>query len=223
MSRPDRDDNFGASAAISAHSSATTTRKGKIVGFGESDGRGRAASGDVVGSGMIEITVSGSSPRGEEGALAACERLVEHLNLSGSSWASPIEVVGVQHVDAKVQRADGVDGTPLTIQVVRALTDPGFWRSLGRNSNTAISVSVPEAADFLKAAVESKANKIPVEIRRDITLVLDATDVPGLSLDPVVDEFNCRLGEWAASLGFESVWVVGPWREMVRELCGASG
>ncbi len=205
------------------HLSATTTRKGKIVGFGESDGRGRAASGDADDSGMIAITVSGSSPRGEEGALPACQRLVEYLNLSGSNWGPPKEIVGVQYIDATAQRADGTDGTALTIQVVRALTDPEFWQSLGHTRNVAILISVFEAADVLRSAVEFKANKIPIEIRAGITLALDATDVPGLSLDPVVDEFSGRHGDWAESLGFESVWVVGPWREMVRKLCGARG
>lgn len=222
MSHPDSDEVLGASAVMTDHLSATITQKGKVVGYGESHGRGRAASGDAHDSGMIEIRLSGSSPRGEEGALAACERFIEHLNLSGGSWAPPVVVTGVQHIDATAQRADGADRPPLTIQVVRALTDPSFWRSLGRNSNTSVSVTVSEAADLLKSAVDFKASKIPTEIRSGITLVLDATDVPGLSLDPVVDEFNSRLGEWAASLEFESVWVVGPWREMVRKLCGAN-
>jgi len=167
---------------------------------------------------MIAITVSGSSPRGEEGALATCQRLVEHLNLSGCSWAPAVEVVGVQHIDATAQRTDGVDGTALTIQIVRALTDPAFWQTLGHSRSAAISIPVSEAADLLKSAVAFKANKIPLDIRAGITLALDATDVPGLSLDPVVEEFKARHGEWAEALGFESVWVVGPWREMVREL-----
>jgi hypothetical protein len=205
------------------HLSATTTRKGKIVGFGESQGRGRAASGDADDSGMIAITVSGSSPRGEEGTLESAQRLVEHLNLTGGRWAPPIEVVGVQHIDATAERADGAEGSALTIQVVRALTDAAFWRSLGRSSNAAISIPVSEAAGLLKSAVEFKADKIPREIRAALTLALDATDVPGLSLDPVVDEFNSAHGGWAESLGFESVWVVGPWREMVRRLHGANG
>jgi len=203
---------------MSEHLSATTTRKGKIVGFGESHGRVRAASGDSDDSGVITITVSGSSPRGEEGALEACQRLVEHLNLSGCSWATPKEVVGVQHIDAIARSADGLTGSTLTIQVVRALTDPAFWQSLGHSRSAAISVSVAEAADLLKSAVEFKANKIPLEIRAGLTLALDATDVPGLSLDPVVDEFNLRHGGWAETQGFEGVWVIGPWREMVKEL-----
>ncbi len=219
MSHSDNGGTIRDFAVMSDHSSATITRKGKIVGFGESHGRGRAASGDLVDSGMIEIAVSGSSPQGEEGTFPTCQRFVEHLNLSGSCWAPPTEIVDRQYIDAI---ADGTDAPPLKIQVVRALTDPKFWQSLGCNSNMAISVSVPEAADLLKSAIESKANKIPANIRSSITLVLDATDVPGLSLDPVVDEFNFRLGKWAISLGFESVWVVGPLRGMVRKLCSVN-
>lgn len=223
MSQPDSKDRLGDSAVMGDHFSATTTRKGKIIGFSESHGRGRAASGDAVDCGMIEIVVSGSSPRGEEGALASCERLVGHLNQSGSMWESPIEVVGVQHIDATAQSADGIDRAPLTLQVVRALTDRSFWRSLNHHGISTISISVPETADLLKSAIEFKACKIPAEVRSGITLVLDATDVPGLSLDPVVDEFNGRLGDWAECLGFESLWIVGPWREMVRRLHGTNG
>lgn len=205
------------------HFSATTTRNGEIIGFSESHGRGRAASGDADNFGMITITVSGTPPRGEEGALAACQRLVEHLNLNGSRWTPPIEVVGVQHIDARAQRANGTAGSALTIQVVRALTNPAFWKSLGHSRNTAMSIPVSEAGDLLKSAVEFKADKIPFEVRADITLALDAADVPALSLDPVVDQFNDRHGDLVESLGFENVWVVGPWREMVRNLRSASG
>ena len=217
------DDKIKTSAVMGDHLSATTTRNGKVVGFGESHGRGRAASGDADESGIVEITILGSSPRGEEGAIEACQRLVEQLNLGGTIWAPPIEVTNVQHIDAIAERADGTARNRLTIQVVRALTDPVFWRSLGHEKSVTIGIPVAEAAGLLKSAVEFKANKIPSEIRTALTLVLDATDIPGLSLDPVVDEFNLRHGAWAEAQGFEGVWVVGPWRDMVKELCRANG
>ena len=75
-----------------------------------------------------------------------------------------------------------------------------------------------DAAGILKVAIEHKVRKIDTSVRATLTLVLDACDVPGLSLDPVIDAFNADHSEWLAAQGFQSVWVVGPWVEMVREL-----
>lgn len=204
------------------HASATTTRNGKIVGFSESQGRGRAASGDVEGSSHVSIKISGVPPRGEEGAIQACQRLVDHLNLIGQSWANPSEVSGVQHIDAIAVGEGSFSGKTLVIQVVRALTDPAFWQSLGHTGNSDLSLSLVEAADTLRAAVELKAQKIPHAMRSRLTLALDACDVPGFALDPVVEEFKLRHGQWASTLGFNSVWITGPWGQMVNQLSGAN-
>ena len=200
------------------HLSATTTRRGKIIGFSESQGRGRAASGDIDGSGRVSIQISGTAPRGEEGTLQACKLLVEHLNLSGQCWATPSEENGVQYIDAVAAGERDFEGQTLTIQVVRALTEPTFWQSLGHTGSSRLSLSFLEAADAIKAAIELKTQKIPASLRPQLTLLLDAPDVPGLALHAVVEEFERQHGQWAASLGFDSIWIAGPWREMVSKL-----
>jgi hypothetical protein len=111
-------------------------------------------------------------------------------------------------------------GETLTMQVVRALTDPGFWQSMGHTGNVKLSLSLDECADILRKAVELKSAKIPKDVRAQLTLVLDACDLPGLALDPVIDDFNVRHAGWIQSQGFHSVWVAGPWKEMVRQLDG---
>jgi len=200
------------------HMSATTTRNGKIVGFGESEGRGRAASGDADDSGSVTITLIGSSPRGEEGTIQACQRLVAHLNSQSESWGEPHEVSGTQHIDAIADGTGASAGETLRIQVVRALTDPGFWQSLGHSGNVTLTISQSECTDILRKAIEFKASKIPLEIRADLALVLDANDIPGLALDPVAQEFIARHSAWARAQGFRGVWLVGPWKEMVNQL-----
>jgi len=200
------------------HLSATTTRNGKIVGFGESEGRGRTASGDADDSGTVTITLVGSSPRGEEGTIQACQRLILHLNAHGESWSEASEVAGTQHIDAIADSAGTNTGETLKIQVVRALTDPGFWKSLGHSGNATLTLSLSECTDILRKAIEFKAEKIPSDIREDLALVLDANDIPGLALDPVAQEFVARYASWARDQGFRGVWVVGPWKEMVNKL-----
>jgi hypothetical protein len=211
-------------AQFGDHVSCTTTRGGKIIGFTESQGRGRTGSGDIDGSGLVAITLTGVPPRGEAGTLKACQRFVDHINSKfAQSWASPTEVRGVQHVDAEAVGFGPLAGLKLTIQVVRALTDPVFWKDLGYDGHVSLSLPLDGAASVLKAAVELKSGKIPLTIRPLLTLILDATDVPALSLDGVVDEFNKGRGGWVDAQGFQSVWVVGPWNSMIRRLTGANG
>lgn len=212
------------SARVGDHASCTTTRNGKTVGFGESQGRGRAGSGDIDDSGAVAITLTGVPPRGEAGTFDTCQRFVNQLNSKFSqSWVAPIQVHGVRYIDAEAVGSGPFAGRRLTIQVVRALTDPVFWEGLGYNRRVSLSLSLNTAAGILRAAVESKVGKIPPAVRSSLTLLLDATDVPGLSLDGVVDEFNQVYGRWADTQGFESVWIVGPWVSMVRRLTCASG
>lgn len=203
------------------HVSATTTRNGKVIGFAESHGRGRAAAGDMDDSGHVSISVAGTSPKGEEGALQACCRLVDHLNSMGESWGIPLEVSALKYkyVDAIASGEGGFSGQSLAIQVVRAFTDPAFWQQLNYYEANTLCLSLVESAQLLKLAVESKLKKIPIDHRPPLTLVLDACDVPGLALDAVVDEFNLQYGSWVEAQGFHAVWVVGPQHEMVNRLC----
>lgn len=212
------------SAGAHDHASCTTIRNGKIIGFSETPGRGRAASGDIDESGRVLVDIVGVPPRGEAGTLEASCRLVDQLNRKFSqSWAVPTEILGVQHIDAQALGIETFSGRTLTIQIVRALTDPAFWKNLGYSGHISLSLSLRKAAEVLKAAVDLKVAKIPSPARSSLTLALDATDVPGLSLDSVIDEFNEIYGAWVDAQGFEAVWVIGPWGDMVRKLCFVSG
>jgi len=66
--------------------------------------------------------------------------------------------------------------------------------------------------DQLKSSIEKKANnrKIPCSIRPNLLLALDAIRLPAHSFEDVVQEYIKRHGSWTSSLGFQSVWLVGP-------------
>jgi len=106
------------------------------------------------------------------------------------------------------------------VQVVRAVVDPNLWRTLGIAGAVSQNVSATEAANSIKAAVELKASdrKIPTKDRRTITLALDATRLPGLAFDAVVDQFRVDHGSWANGLGFSAIWLVGPVPRLVWRL-----
>src|SRR5262245_42044271 len=105
------------------HCSATVTRKGEIVGFSESNGRGRAATFDVFEDGSISFSRGGITSQGEEGTLLVSDHLVRTLNSLGSDWGAPV-LSAVQHVDCEAQ--NGAGKQQLWIQVVRAMTDRAF-------------------------------------------------------------------------------------------------
>lgn len=203
----------GGEALAADYALAVTVREGKTVGFTESAGRGRTASGDAARAG-VSLKVEGSSPQGEEGTMATCRRLVQALNATGQHWREPVER-NEKDVDAI---ATGRNGAALKIQVVRAVTDRDFWQSLDRDGAAAIVLPVAEAALLLKQAVEHKTGKIDAVTRQTLTLALDATDVPGLALDVVVDVFNADHGDWISAQGFAGVWVVGPTPKLVHQL-----
>lgn len=139
------------------------------------------------------------------------------------SWAQPTEQKDVQYVDAVAHGIGKFEGRTLTIQVVRALTEPAFWKKLGHHGQVSLSLPLDGAASVLKAAIQLKVKNIPEMLRPSLTLVLDGTDLPGLSLEAVVAEFNKIYGKWVDAQGFEAVWIVGPWPSMIKLLCHTSG
>src|SRR5207244_3298777 len=103
--------------------------------------------------------------------------------------------------------------TILHIQVTRAV-DHRFFAPLGRTGQVVESGSTPEElADRLKAAIEGKAT---LAGRSAIVLALDARLAGMQALQRVVDEFKLQHGEWARTVGFQAIWVVGPTAGLAR-------
>lgn len=100
----------------------------------------------------------------------------------------------------------------LSIQVVRAIAERGFWQTLWRLARITEGRTVRDLAAHLLVAVKKKSvdDRIPLSVRPGLVLALDATRLPVLALDSVAEYFRKQHGSWAASLGFAAIWVVGP-------------
>lgn len=203
------------------HLSGTVTRNGKLIGFSESHGRGRAAHGTIDDTGSASFGIAGSSSHGEDGTLEASKFLVQALNESGGSWEEPV-LVSASNVDAISQGSESGTPAELKIQVVRAIVDNDIWKALGSDNEVERSSMTPaQIAQFVKDAIALKATKIPPADRAEIALVLNAIDTPVICFDDVVSAFSTEYGTWAESLGFRDIWVVGPWTSMAKRLACA--
>jgi hypothetical protein len=98
------------------------------------------------------------------------------------------------------------------VQVTRA--DQGLWgrvRALGEAWEQ--HETQDAAADAVRDAVAGK-----ILSGRGWVLALDARHPGWASLPAVVDAFRRRHGAWAAGLGFDSIWAVGPVASLVQRL-----
>jgi hypothetical protein len=181
----------------------------KIAGFRESKRNGRIASADQNEDGSFSYSIEGKSPQGEEDTLSACEKLVQTLNEAGGNWAQPKEGKGDEDcivIDKSDQR------NVLRIQVVRAITDENLWRQLSEEGRLDLSDTKDVLLIQLKSSIEKKADdrKIPASNRSNLLLALDATRLPVLGFEDVIQEYIKQHGSWTCSQGFQSVWLVGP-------------
>jgi hypothetical protein len=194
----------------SDYMSAVGRKDQKTVGFRESERNGRVASADQNENGSLSYSIKGTSPQGEKDTLPACKILIQALNEAGENWAQPKESEDVEDCIA----TDKTDQrNVLRIQVVRAITDENLWRRLSEKGRLDKSeISKGDLLDQLKSSVEKKADnrKIPASIRPNLLLALDATRLPVLCFEDVIQEYEVRHGSWTRSQGFQSVWLVGP-------------
>lgn len=160
--------NVADSAQTRDQVSAHVQREGEDVSFTQSAFEGRTSS-SRFSDGRLELSMTGSSPQGEADTRNACLGLMHHLNSLGATWTSvevgaePAEMILVDEASPR---------SKIEIQVVRANASQAPWRSLA-NSSLYKSVQTPqEAAQILKATIESKGTdlKIPRGMRSDLTL-----------------------------------------------------
>ncbi|KAF0146152.1 MAG: hypothetical protein FD156_179 [Nitrospirae bacterium] len=151
----------------------------------------------------------GSSPQGEANTLPTCVTLVQALNEAGENWSHPIDNTEKDdNVDCIAYDKDN-NKKELHIQVVRAKSDKNFWRHLAKKGQIEQEVSINELLTDLKLSIEKKS-EIPPPQRQHLVLALDATKLPVFIFDDVLKEYILRYGAWTHSLGFQSVWLVGP-------------
>ena len=186
------------SVQVSSHMSALHERQGEAIGFSESQREGRASSAPLRDDGLLDMSLVGSSPQGEEDTPAACQVLKERLNADGAHWDSII--AGREPVDCALVDAHDPDRT-LEVQVVRAIASQDLWRQLNSAGSAQKSLSPAAAGAEIRLAIEAKARdmKIPRPMRSKLVLALDATRLPGLAFDAIVRQFRSANMSWTAS------------------------
>jgi hypothetical protein len=153
----------------------------------------------------IRLFQTGKSTTNEDGVPAVCERLVRVLVKAGAHWGAVVPNTAANDVDAW---ASAPDGTLLEMQVIRASVNAKRYAALTRRGQVEEALNCDDAADELCAAVMKKA-KYPIEQRRKLTLVLDATKLASHTFAQVFDSFHRRHADTCKALEFGSVWVVG--------------
>src|SRR5438309_1052808 len=79
-----------------------------------------------------------------------------------------------------------LDARVLEIQVVRAVVDAAWWRSLARRKAEQVSGTAEQLSDLLMKAVNMKAKYLPPRQRARLVLAIDANRFAGFTLDAVV-------------------------------------
>lgn len=206
--------------SVSDYLTATGREDGRAIAFRESERQGRVTSADENEDGSLSYRLTGTCPQGEEDTLFTCEILVKAFNAAGANWGGPSEPEEVGVADCIALDRENSRNV-LSIQVVRAVVDSEFWSKLSKEGGVLESgVDKNTLIACIKDSINKKASdrKIPRRIRQSVILALDATRLPVMALDSVV--FDCRniLGTWINSLGFQSVWLVGPTVELAWQL-----
>jgi len=139
------------------HFSMLQKRKGRAIGFSESKRGVAASSAEQTDNGSFSYRIVGSPPQGEGDTREVCQTLQRKLNLEGGTWGELRP--GREEVDYEcpsILEASEV----LRIQVVRALTEQGFWKGLGTSGHVdRLRVSLSALLDTIRQAIEKKAKK----------------------------------------------------------------
>jgi hypothetical protein len=196
----------------SGHLMATHIRDEQPIGFTESERPELTRYTSLEPNGNIRLNLRGLAPRNEQDSDLVCATLIAVLKTEGSQVR--LEGPGEQDEDFILV----IDNIQIGVQVVRALTDPQFWKALAHTGEVGeLQLSISDTASALKMAIEHKT-LIPPRQRDRLILALDAYRVPALGLGPVTSQFRKVYGDWAQSLGFHAIYVVGPLENFVSRL-----
>jgi len=194
------------------HVMAAHLRDEQSIGFTESEKPELTRYASIDPNGSIRLNLRGLAPRNEQDSDLVCTTLVAVISAEGSQVQSKGR--GEQDEDYVLE----IDHLQIGMQVVRALTDPQFWKELAHTGEVGeIQLAVSDAALALKKAIEHKTS-IPPGQRSRLMLALDAYRLPALGLGPVASQFIAEHGAWTQSLGFFAVYVVGPSENFVARL-----
>lgn len=192
---------------------------GKIIGFSESERQGTESSAMLEKDGTISSSLKGKSPQGEQDTLLAGQILINVLNRSGDNWSQPERVGDDDVADCVAYDLDNPKKI-IEIQVVRVVIEQKFWKKLSTKGEVNKKGKPLLFESDIKTSIEMKASeaKIPSSYRKNIVLALDATRLAGHTFRPVVNQFCDNFSEYAKSLGFHSIWIVGLWEVLTFRL-----
>jgi hypothetical protein len=174
----------------------------------------RVASADVSAAGRVTDRIEGRAPTRDHSELRAAQGLVERLNQDGASWQSPELVHAHAHTERGVDCiARNSSGQALQIQVTT--TEREVWQRTRENLHER-AAEIHEVVEAIHDAIQAKSKQADPKIM----LALDATDSPRAAVRPVVNAFRTQYGAWAAGVGFQEIWVVGPVVALVTRLDG---
>ena len=157
----------------------------------------------------------GVPPRGEQDVLQVCRTLRYALKGVGEEWERFRSMPQGDDADAVSMNAQGHE---LRVQVTAV--ERRAWRELGRNGTTRSQRSVVDLVEDIHDAIAAKAAKHAPAQRRALVLALDAQRSPAHSQAVVADLFRAERGDWARSLGYHAIWLIGPTVPMSARLDG---
>jgi hypothetical protein len=188
-----------------------------IIGYRFQDSEGKSVAADSTPS-ALTFSIAGASRQNEQGVRNVCTILMRKLNHEGAHWQSCIDLTkntsGDPEVDCELSDGHNI----LKIQVTRAHTPPSFWKTLWRYQRSSDALTPEFAAEILKEAISAKARRCTKSQRRRLVIALDATETPSHTFNPVIHCFAERYTNWIGSLGYCSIWLVGPNITLTRRL-----
>jgi len=180
---------------------------------------GQSIADDLAPDGTVRSLIKGKSPQGREGEREACQILIERLNrgrTDGEKWRDLTEQREDSPVDWEASAPPprgGREPSRLRIQVT-LVGDSDFWQRLNTVGQIEEKSSIADLREALYAAIRVKSTRSSP----DIVLAINARDTPRHSFRPVVDSFREQHAGWAAEIGFQEIWVVGPIPDMTERL-----
>jgi hypothetical protein len=197
-------------------------------GFRAVDDDRTSISVDADVQGMNVSAIKAPPRHGEEGNDKVCAVLMAKLNKDGGCWvececcsdaktmdpdadcmlygmtkAEMLKLLPVKRRNVPVQK----------VQLTRAIRDQVIWQEIDSGDTASFVLSAQAAANRLRDAIEAKKRSA-----KGVILALDGTDALWQVKKAVVDEFRHMHGNWAQSLGFDSIWVVGRTAELTFRL-----
>jgi hypothetical protein len=173
----------------------------------------RVASANAFAAGPITDRIEGKASHKDHAELRVAQYLVQRLNQLGEDWHDPQVLRASSRDERGVDCvARDSDGRPLQIQVTT--TEREAWKQLADVLCIERSAANDAVVEAVRTAIDCKATQADP----DVVLALDATDSVRAAFRSVAGKFRDQHGRWAAEIGFQEIWLVGPAVGLVHRL-----